>query len=69
MEVFSPNETSAENEMSIVQYANICGQRVVLTADAGRAALAEAADYTPYVGLQLPGVDQFQVRREHSGIG
>ena len=53
MEVFSPNETSAENEMSIVQYANICGQRVVLTADAGRAALAEAADYTPYEGKNI----------------
>jgi len=60
-EVFSPEETSAENEMSIVQYANLCGKRILLTADAGRASLSEAADYAPYVGLELPGVDRFQV--------
>jgi len=61
VEAFSPEETSAENEMSTVQYANICGQRIVLTADAGRAALTEAADYAPCVGLQLPGITKFQV--------
>ena len=61
VEVFSPEETSAENEMSVVQYANLCEERIVLTADAGRAGLAEAADYAPYVGLALPGVDRFQV--------
>jgi hypothetical protein len=60
-EVFSPEETSAENEMSIVQFASICGERVLLTADAGRAGLAEAADYAPYAGLTLPGIDRFQV--------
>ena len=61
VEVFSPEETSAENEMSVIQYANLCEKRIVLTADAGRAGLAEAADYAPYVGLALPGVDRFQV--------
>ncbi|CAI4030825.1 Metallo-beta-lactamase superfamily protein [Nitrospira tepida] len=61
VEAFSPEETSAENEMSAVQYANIAGQRIVLTGDAGRAALTEAADYAPYVGLQLPGIHRFQV--------
>lgn len=61
VEMFSPQDTSAENEMSTVQYANICGERIVLTADAGRAALSEAADYAPLVGLQLPGVNRFQV--------
>ncbi|MCI0736795.1 MAG: competence protein ComEC, partial [Beijerinckiaceae bacterium] len=61
VEVFSAEETSAENEMSVVQYANLCGKHILLTADAGRGALAEAADYTPYVGLALPGIDRFQV--------
>ena len=61
VEVFSPEETSAENEMSVVQYANLCGKHILLTADAGRGALAEAADYAPYVGLALPGIDRFQV--------
>jgi hypothetical protein len=60
-EIFSPEETSAENEMSVIQYANLCGKRILLTGDAGRAALAEAADFAPYAGLQLPGIDRFQV--------
>jgi Metallo-beta-lactamase superfamily len=60
-EVFSSGETSAENEMSVVQFANLCGKNILLTADAGRAALAEAADYAPNIGLSLPGIDQFQV--------
>jgi hypothetical protein len=60
-ETFSPNETSPENEMSIIQYANLCGNRILLTGDAGRAGLMEAANYAPYVGLELPGIDRFQV--------
>jgi hypothetical protein len=60
-EAFSPQETTAENEMSIVQYANICGKRILLTGDVGRIGLVEAANYAPYVGLALPGIDRFQV--------
>ncbi len=61
VEVFSANETSAENEMSVVQYAHIAGKRILLTGDAGRKALTEAADYAPALGLTLPGMDVFQV--------
>lgn len=60
-EVFSPEGTSAENEMSIVQYANLNGQRILLTGDAGRDTLTEAADFAPIVGIALPGIDRFQV--------
>lgn len=60
-ENFSEEETSAENEMSVVQYANLHGHRILLTGDAGRAGLAEAADYAPFAGLALPGIDRFQV--------
>jgi beta-lactamase superfamily II metal-dependent hydrolase len=60
-EVFSSEETSSENEMSVIQYSNLCGMRVVLTGDAGRTALSEAADYAPHVGLALPGIDRFQL--------
>jgi len=60
-EVFSAEETSSENEMSIIQYANLWGRRILLTGDAGRGALAEAADFAPDVGLTLPGIDKFQV--------
>lgn len=61
VEVFPAEDTSHENNMSIVQYAELCGKRVLLTADAGRAALEEAADYAPNVGLCLPGIDRIQI--------
>lgn len=60
-ETFPEEDTSAENNMSVIQYANLCGSRILLTGDAGRAALEEAADYAPYVGLTLPGIDRIQV--------
>jgi beta-lactamase superfamily II metal-dependent hydrolase len=60
-EIFSTGKTSVENEMSVVQFAHVNGTRFLLTGDAGREALAEAADYAPYAGLYLPGIDRFQV--------
>lgn len=60
-EVFSSEETSAENEISVVQWASLCGAQILLTGDAGRAALTEAADYAPVAGLVLPGIYRFQV--------
>ncbi len=60
-EVFSTDETSAENEMSVVQFGEIVGRKILLTADAGRGALMEAADQAPLVGLKLPGLKWFQV--------
>jgi beta-lactamase superfamily II metal-dependent hydrolase len=44
-----------------VQYARLRGLRLLLTGDAGRAALSEAANYAPNAGLALPGIDRFQV--------
>lgn len=60
-ETFSPEGTSPENEMSVVQYAKLCEQKILLTGDAGRCALTEAADYAPFADLILPGIDRFQV--------
>lgn len=60
-ETFPEDDTGAENNMSVIQYANLCGQKILLTGDAGRAALEEAADYAPYIGLTLPGIDRIQV--------
>ncbi len=60
-EAFSNEDTSAENEMSVVQYAVLCEERILLTADAGRESLAEAIAYAPFVGIQLPGLEKFQV--------
>jgi hypothetical protein len=60
-ENFSSEETSTENEMSVIQYALLNSHRILLTGDAGRAGMTEAADYAPSVGLVLPGIKKFQV--------
>lgn len=60
-ENFSSKPTSAENEMSVVQYCNFGGQSFLLTGDAGRRALKEAADYAEFIGIPLPGIDRFQI--------
>ena len=61
-ETFPEEGTSNENEMSVIQFARLCGETIVLTADAGRDGLKEAADYAPYVDLALPGgVNRFQI--------
>lgn len=59
-ERFSEDPTSAENEMSVIQYAKLCDKKNLLTGDAGREALKEAADYALQAGLVLPGIDNFQ---------
>jgi beta-lactamase superfamily II metal-dependent hydrolase len=59
-EKFSPEETSVENEMSVIQYGILSGHRILLTGDAGRDAMTEAAHIAPYVGITLPGIDRFQ---------
>jgi beta-lactamase superfamily II metal-dependent hydrolase len=58
-EIFPEDDTSPENNMSVVQYANLCGKKVLLTGDAGRAALTESIKYD--AGLALPGIDIIQV--------
>ncbi len=60
-EYFPDDDTSPENNMSVIQYARLCDKKILLTGDAGRAALDEAADFAPSVGLDLPGIDRIQV--------
>jgi hypothetical protein len=60
-EIFPKDDTSPENNMSVIQYAKICNKKILLTGDAGRAALEQAADYAPVFGLSLPGIDRIQV--------
>jgi beta-lactamase superfamily II metal-dependent hydrolase len=60
-EKLSNEPTSAENEMSVVQYANFGGKIFLLTGDAGREALQEVVNFAPYAGLALPGINTFQV--------
>lgn len=60
-EVFSSEDISAENKMSVIQYAFLNDKHILLTADASIESLSEAAMYAPLVGLTLPGIDRFQV--------
>ena len=53
--------TSHENESSIVQFAELCSKKILLTGDAGVEALDEAYDYALRLGIRLPGIDRFDV--------
>ena len=53
--------TSAENETSIVQWADVCGKKILLTGDAGVRALSEAHEAIAILGKSTAGVDWFQV--------
>lgn len=60
-----PGEASRENETSVVQFANLCGEEILLTGDAGVEALEEAYGYalknSRSLRITLPGVDYFGV--------
>lgn len=66
-EKFPAGDTSPRNNMSIVQLADFSGEHVVLTADAGRAALDEAANYAHSVGLTLPANEIKLIQVPHHG--
>ena len=53
--------TSPDNETSIVQFADVCGKKVLLTGDAGVQALTEAHQAALQMGLQISPLDWFQV--------
>jgi beta-lactamase superfamily II metal-dependent hydrolase len=54
-------ETSASNESSLVQFANLDGHKLLLTGDAGVQSLHEAADFAEMAGFALPGPRFVQV--------
>lgn len=53
-EYFPEEGTSCDNEMSVVQRANIEGIDIILTGDAGRNALRNVIKNSQVVGLKLP---------------
>ena len=54
--------TSRENESSVVQFANLCEKKILLTGDAGVEALNEAYDYAIAAGIDVsPWIDRFDV--------
>ncbi|HDS0962072.1 hypothetical protein PshuTeo2_21000 [Pseudomonas hunanensis] len=59
-------ETSAENESSVILFADFAGRGVMLTGDAGVQALKRANDYALSQGIYLPGVLNF-IQVPHHG--
>jgi beta-lactamase superfamily II metal-dependent hydrolase len=59
-------ETSAENESSVILFADFDGRGVLLTGDAGIQALNRAADYAALYGVDLPSRLKF-VQVPHHG--
>lgn len=53
--------TAAENESSVVLFADFDGQRVLLTGDAGPEALTASADYAARLGISLLDLRLLQV--------
>ena len=53
--------TSADNETSIVQFADVCGTKILLTGDAGVRALTEAHHTALRTGIQAWPLHWFQV--------
>ena len=53
--------TTADNETSIVQFADVCDRKVLLTGDAGVRALAEAHEAATAMGKSTSNLDWFQV--------
>ena len=50
----NPEPCTASNEACVVQFGEIDGTRILLTADVGPAGLSEAADYAQTLGLLSP---------------
>ena len=68
--------TSPDNEASIVQFANVCGTKVLLTGDAGVRALSEAAQAAYWMDVHPFPLNWFQVphhgsrrKRVFRGVG
>jgi len=53
--------TSADNETSIVQFADVCGTKVLLTGDAGVRSLTKAHQSAFQMGIVTGPLDWFQV--------
>ncbi|HJU04521.1 MAG TPA: hypothetical protein VJ692_05160 [Nitrospiraceae bacterium] len=53
---------SCENEMSVVQFGNLCGRKILLTGDVGVAGLIETHQFCRANRMMVePGIDYFQV--------
>ena len=59
-ELFSPEHTEPDNELSIVQFADFAGHRVLLTADAGRRGLLGALLFARHRGIDVSSLRVFQ---------
>ena len=60
-ETFPETGTSEENEMSVIQFAELNNKKILLTGDAGRISLDKAYSYSKSIDISLPCIDYFQV--------
>lgn len=60
-EIFSDEETSCENEMSVVQAGVLCDKKILLTGDAGVRSLEEAINNIHFSGMSLQEFNLVQV--------
>ncbi len=67
IEYFQKEETSCENEMSVVQWANFDGVDILLTGDAGRSALRNVINSSHQAGLRLPLKHGSKIQVPHHG--
>jgi beta-lactamase superfamily II metal-dependent hydrolase len=54
-------QTSAENDSSVVMFAEVAGKGILLTGDAGVAALTNAMNWAPVVGVDLTNLGVIQI--------
>ena len=52
-ETFPETGTSEENEMSVIQFAELNNKTILLTVDAGRISLDKAYSYSKSIGISL----------------
>ena len=60
-ENFSPDETSCENEMSVVQFINAPDCSLLLTGDVGRRGLLNSINYLKSIYKKVPKIDVFEI--------
>jgi beta-lactamase superfamily II metal-dependent hydrolase len=60
-EIFPRQDTSPDNNMSVIQFAVLCDKRILLTGDAGRDAFGEAYNYLRRYGNYFGNWTLFQV--------
>ncbi len=57
----TPDDTSVENDMSLILYLNVANQKILFTGDAGILGMYDAIRYSVANNINLKGLNAFQV--------